>query len=162
MAAPAFIVDQNVGKLARWLRMMGYDAVLFGEGEDDKMIAAALAEDRTILTRDTRIPRRRLATSGRLKVFLLKGDEPEDQLRQAVSALGLDPSLAPFSRCLEDNQPLVERSLEEVAGRVPPYVFKTQQQYRECPGCHRIYWRGTHWQAMMEELKKFAAYQNEG
>jgi uncharacterized protein with PIN domain len=158
MAAPAFIVDRNVGKLARWLRLMGYDAILFGEGEDNKMIAAALAENRMILTRDTSISRRRLVATGRLKVFLFDSDEPQDQLHNLIATLGLDPLLAPFSRCLEDNRPLVECSREEVAGRVPPYVFKTQQQYRECPGCRRIYWRGTHWQAMMEELKRFAAY----
>ncbi len=161
MTAPAFIVDRNVGKLARWLRLMGYDAVLFSDEEDNIMIAAALAENRIILTRDTSIPRRRLATSGRLRVFLFVSDEPQEQLRRLVAGLCLDPLLAPFSRCLEDNRLLVERSREEVAGRVPPYVFKTQQQYRECPGCHRIYWRGTHWQAMMEELKRFASYRKE-
>jgi hypothetical protein len=161
MAAPAFIVDQNVGKLARWLRMMGYDAILFAGGEDDIMISAALAEDRIILTRDTRIPKRRLAVTGRLKVFLLECDEPADQLRRVVPGLGLDPAFAPFSRCLEDNGLLIERTREEVAGRVPPYVFKTQLKYRECPGCHRIYWRGTHWRAMTEELNKFTAYRKE-
>jgi len=154
MAAQAFIVDQNVGKLARWLRMMGYDAVLFGGGEDDKMIAAALAEGRTILTRDTGIPKRRLATTGRLKVFLLESEEPEEQLRRLARGLGLDTMMAPFSRCLEDNHPLVERTREEAAGRVPPYVLGTQRQFRECPACHRIYWRGTHWQAMTRKLKK--------
>ena len=158
MSAPAFIVDRNVGRLARWLRMMGYDAVLFGEEGDDKMIATALGQGRTILTRDTGIPRRRLATTGRLGVFLLDSDNPAEQIRRLVLGLGLDPLLAPFSRCLEDNRPLVERTRDEVASRVPPYVFKTQPEFRECPSCHRIYWRGTHWRAMTEELKRFAGY----
>ncbi|NIR92184.1 MAG: hypothetical protein GWO08_00475, partial [Gammaproteobacteria bacterium] len=56
-------------------------------------------------------------------------------------------------------QPLLERSKQQVEGRVPPYVFQTQSQYMECPACHRIYWRGTHWQRMTGKLKKFEEYQ---
>jgi hypothetical protein len=143
-----FIVDNNVGKLAKWLRMMGYDAVFF-DGSDD-----AYLEDRVILTRDTQLMKRGIIASGRLKAILLQTDEPEPQMRQVVQTLKLDPQSRPFTLCLECNQPLVKRSKAEVKERVPPYVFQTQSQYMECPACHRIYWRGTHWQAMTRKLQK--------
>ena len=152
--APRFIVDSNVGKLAKWLRMLGYDAVFF-EGDDDAyMIDRALKESRVILTRDTQIMKRGVITSGRLKATLIDSDEPESQILQVIETLHLDFQSRTFTICLECNQPLEERSKEEVKERVPPYVFKTQTQYMECPVCHRIYWRGTHWQAMLWKLER--------
>ena len=151
-----FIVDNNVGKLAKWLRIMGYDAVLFSEVDDGKMVKTALAEDRVILTKDSQIMKRRLVTSGRLKAVLIKDDDIRAQLRQVVTALKLGYHFRPFSICLECNQKLVEKDKESVRELVPPYVFKTQEQYMECPSCHRLYWRGTHWQAMSRELDELA------
>jgi hypothetical protein len=155
MEAPRFIVDNNVGQLARWLRMMGYDTVFFSGSDDSDMVAIARAEGRVILTRDTRIMKRRLITSGRLRAILITSDEPERQIKQVKEALNLDLRFRPFSLCLECNQPLVERSREQVKGRVPPYVFKTQDKYMECSACRRLYWRGTHWQAMNRRLDRF-------
>ena len=150
-----FIADNNVGKLALWLRMMGYDTLFFNGSNDSELVATALAEGRVILTKDTQIMRRGLITSGRLKAILIGSDEPEQQIRQVIEALKLDGQFKPFTICLECNQPLLERSKPEVKDLVPPYVFQTQSQYMECPTCHRIYWRGTHWQAMTKKLKKF-------
>ena len=73
---------------------------------------------------------------------------------QVIDSLKLDCQSRPFTICLECNQALVERSKQQVKDRVPPYVFQTQKQYMECPSCHRIYWRGTHWQAMTKKLDK--------
>jgi uncharacterized protein with PIN domain len=151
---PKFIVDSNVGKLAKWLRMMGYDAVFF-DGEDDAhMIARALKESRIILTRDTQIMKRGVVTSGRLKAMMIDSDAPKLQIQQVIDALHLDFGRQLFNICLECNQPLTERRQDEVRNRVPPYVFRTQDQYMECPACHRIFWRGTHWQAMKQKLNR--------
>ena len=154
ISTPRFIVDSNVGKLAKWLRMMGYDALFFGGSNDSQMIATALVENRVILTRDTQIMRRRVVTSRQLKVILIHSDEPERQMRQVMDTLELNYQFQLFSICLECNQPLLGRSKEEVKDRVPPYVFQAQSQYMECPTCHRIYWRGTHWQAMTRKLER--------
>jgi uncharacterized protein with PIN domain len=154
-----FIVDNNVGKLAKWLRMMGYDTLFFKGSDDSRMVSTALDEERVILTRDTQIMKRRVVTSGRLKAILIKSDKPELQMQQVINGLNLDCQFRPFAICLECNQPLLERSKQQVEGQVPPYVFQTQNQYVECPVCHRIYWRGTHWQRMTSKLKKFGEYQ---
>lgn len=150
-----FIVDINAGKLAKWLRIMGYDALLFTDEDDGKMIRIALNGNRVILTKDSQIMKRRLITSGKLKAVLIEGDDPKTQLQQIASTLNLNYQFKPFSVCLQCNQNLVERHKEEVSDLVPPHVLKTQSHYMECPSCHRIFWRGTHWQAMSEELEKF-------
>ena len=150
-----FIVDQNVGRLVKWLRIMGYDTIFFNGSNDSLMIATALAEGRVILTRDTQIMRRRVVTKGLLKAILIQSEYPQEQIRQVIETLNLDCLSRPFTLCLECNQPLVERSKEQVKDLVPPYVFKTQKQYMQCPSCCRIYWRGTHWQAMTKRLEHF-------
>ncbi len=150
-----FIVDNNVGKLAKWLRLMGYDALSFNGDNDSNMIDTALAKDRVILTRDTQIMKRRVVTNGQVEAILIDSDDPEQQIHQVIATLNLDCRYRPFTMCLECNQPLVQSSKQEVEGHVPLYVFQTQSQYMKCPVCHRIYWRGTHWQAMTKRLEKF-------
>jgi uncharacterized protein with PIN domain len=147
-----FIADNNVGKLARWLRMMGYDTRFFKDKDDWEMVRIALNEERVILTRDTEIMRRGAIVSGRIKAVFIKSDISSEQIRQVVETLSLDYEYKPFSICLECNEPLESREKGEVEGRVPPYVFRTQDKYMECPSCHRIYWKGTHWQAMTDKM----------
>ena len=156
MSEIRFIVDHNVGKLAKWLRMLGYDSLFFDGSDDSHMVARAMAEGRVILTRDTEIMKRRLITSGRLKAVLIDSEVPEQQMQQLMDTLNLKRRFKPFTLCLECNQPLIERKHEEVKDSVPPYVYKTQREYMECPACHRIYWKGTHWQAMLRKLERFS------
>ena len=149
-----------MGKLVKWLRMMGYDSLFFDGSDDSHMVARALAEGRVILTRDTEIMKRRVINSGRLKAVMIDSEEPERQIRQLINTLDLKRQLRPFTLCLECNQTLVQISREEVKDRVPPYVYKTQNQYLECPDCQRIYWRGTHWEAMLKKIIKFCDTSN--
>jgi len=153
--APKFIVDCNVGKLAKWLRLMGYDTRFFNGTDDSQLVSIALDEGRVILSRDTQIMERRVITSGKLKAILIRSDKPELQIRQVIDTLDLDTNFRPFTICLECNQALEERNKGEVKELVPPYVFKTQSQFMQCPTCKRIYWRGTHWQSMTKRLEKF-------
>jgi uncharacterized protein with PIN domain len=149
-----FIADNNVGKLARWLRLIGYDTLLFRQKDDRQMIKTALSEDRAILTKDSQFMRRRLVVDGRLKAIHIKQDNPDLQVQEVVQTLNLDYHFKPFSLCLECNQGLISRDKEEVQNRVPAHVSETQTHYTECPTCHRIYWRGTHWQAMVRKLQE--------
>ena len=151
---PKFIVDLNVGKLAKRLRMLGYDALFINGLDDNELVRIALREGRILLTRDTGILRRGVAFTGKIKVVLIKAEKVREQLRQVVETLHLESDLDPFSLCIECNKPLIPRGREEVCDLVPPHVFQTQEQYMQCPGCNRIYWRGTHWQRMNEELEE--------
>jgi uncharacterized protein with PIN domain len=136
--------------------MMGYDSVFFDGDDDGQMVKQALAEDRVIVTRDTGIMKRGVITRGRLRAVLIESEVPEHQMRQLMETFDLTGQARPFTLCMECNQVLEARSREEVTGRVPPYVYRTQTQYMECPHCQRIYWRGTHWQAMVDKLDKLA------
>lgn len=149
-----FVVDSNVGKLARWLRVAGFDTLFFRDIDDSRLVRIALAESRVLLTRDTEIKKRRLATSGRLKVVLIEHDDVKTQLRQVMTAFDLAGHIRPFTLCVECNETLLPREREEVKELVPPYVFRTQTQYVQCPACRRVYWRGTHWERMSRMLEE--------
>lgn len=136
------------------LRLLGFDTIPFTGQNDTQMVSIALAENRIILTRDTHVMERRLITSGTVRAVLIKSDDIKEQARQVIDELNLLEQSRPFTLCLECNQPLVKRSKEEVRDRVPPYVFKTQEEFMECPVCHRTYWKGTHWEAMTRRLGK--------
>jgi uncharacterized protein with PIN domain len=152
-----FIVDSNVGRLARWLRIAGFDTIFINDLDDNRLVRLALSEGRVLLTKDTQILKRRVATTGRLKVILIESEEVKAQLRQVVKTLNLGDQINPFTLCLECNQPLVPREKEDVKELVPPYIFQTQTQYMQCPTCHRVYWRGTHWQRMSGELERIVS-----
>ena len=132
MSETRFIVDHNVGKLVKWLRMMGYDSLFFNGNDDTDMVRQALTDYRIILTRDSGIMKRRVVNNGRLRAVLINSEVPEQQMRQVMDTLKLSCQFRPFTLCLECNEPLVERKREEVKDRVPPYVYKTQRQYMEC------------------------------
>jgi uncharacterized protein with PIN domain len=149
-----FVVDSNVGKLARWLRIAGFDTLFFKDIDDSRLVRIALAEGRVLLTRDTEIQKRRLAKSGRLKVVLIEHDDVKAQLRQVMTMFDLAGHIRPFTLCVECNEILLPRESEEVKELVPPYVFRTQTQYMQCPACQRVYWRGTHWERMSRVLEE--------
>ena len=151
-ARPKFIVDTNVGKLARWLRMLGYDTLFDSELDDGELVAKGLRDGRVLITRDTQIMLRRVVANGELRAVHTPEDNPVGQMRRVIAKMKLDRERE-FTLCLECNEPLAPRRKDEVEDLVPPYVFKTQNQYFQCPGCERIYWRGTHWQHMREVLE---------
>ena len=148
-----FLADSNVGRLARWLRVLGYDAAFEPRLSDGLLVFRALREGRVLLTRDVELTRRRLITTGQVEAVLLTGDQVQDQLRQVRQELDLDDGAA-MSRCLECNVPLQPRDPAAVAHRVPPYVRATQRRFSECPPCARVYWPGTHWERMRAQLQQ--------
>lgn len=138
-----------LGKLARWLRVLGCDVEYFPVIGDAELVERAVRTGRLILTRDTRLVRRREA---RANHFFVTGDHFRDQLRQVVAQFAIDPTGRFLTRCLECNAPLAAVDKREVSGRVPPYVFATQEEFRACPSCGRLYWAGTHRERMAAEV----------
>jgi uncharacterized protein with PIN domain len=146
-AAPRFVVDAMLGRLARWLRVLGYDTLYFSNADDAALVRRALADDRILLTRDVELARRR-----GVRVILISDDRVENQLHEIVQVLTLSAEQA-FSRCLNCNAPLVEFERAQARDLVPPYVFATQTRFRRCAGCGKVYWRGTHWARMLATLE---------
>jgi uncharacterized protein with PIN domain len=132
---------------------MGYDTLFPQEGGDNQLVRLALQEDRVLLTRDAGIAQRRAARLGQLRVVQISDHHLAGQLRQVVRDLSLDLE-GGFSRCVRCNEVLGKVGKQDVAERLPPYVFQTQSQFMECPRCRRLYWRGTHWSNMMAELAR--------
>jgi uncharacterized protein with PIN domain len=143
-----FLVDSMLGTLAKWLRILGFDTAYHAHLDDDEIVRLARAEGRVLLTRDTGLSRRK-----GLRCLLVESSLLEEQLSQVLQAFDLD-STAPFSRCPVCNILLEDVSKHEARGQVPPYVFQTQDAFRLCPECGRFYWRGTHWQKMLQRVDK--------
>jgi len=137
-----------LGRLARWLRVLGYDTHYARDIEDSRALALCRSEGRILLTRDNALLR-----SLRGPGLLLESDDTGEQLRQVVAAYALNTERHRFTRCLECNCLLAAAAREQVAGRVPPYVFKAALQFSECPACGRLYWPGSHRRNMERRLR---------
>jgi uncharacterized protein with PIN domain len=147
---PRFVADKMLGRLVRWLRIVGCD-VLYGPNfSGHGILSVARREDRIVLTRDRRLTRR----SGMPPFLLVESDRFRDQLRQVIDAFAIDPQEALFRRCIECNADLVEAPREEVAGRVPDFVLATQTRFRRCPRCRHVYWDATHVARVRNELSR--------
>lgn len=141
VSPPKLLADAMLGALARWLRALDVDVAYDPSLDDPELVERAVAEGRVILTRDRRLTERRLARNH----LLIRSDRVEEQVRQVLDALGIAPEPGRlFRRCLRCNVPLAIIEAEEAQARVPPFVARTQEEFRTCPSCGRIYWRGTH------------------
>ncbi|MGC8832656.1 MAG: Mut7-C RNAse domain-containing protein [Armatimonadota bacterium] len=143
-----FFADCNVGKLARWLRMLGFDVLYCPDIEDDVLVCRAMRENRIILTRDTEIAFRKAAQRS---LFILSDETPE-QVRQVITELGLkvDP-LRLTPRCALCNEVLEEVPKETVRDKVPPYTYSTHDKFRRCGTCGKVYWHGSHVERVLRE-----------
>jgi uncharacterized protein with PIN domain len=148
-AMARFVADRMLGKLARWLRVLGYDTLYLGTAGDE-VILRGLDEGRILLTRN----RRAHPWLKRGRVVVIKADKPREQLQEVVCQLRLPLAVeALLNRCLGCNRPLVAVGKEEVRGDVPDYVWQTHGEFRRCEGCRRVFWSGSHAENMRHRLK---------
>jgi uncharacterized protein with PIN domain len=150
MKEPKFLADSMLGKLARWLIILGYDAAYGGaDGRPDSALQEqAKSEGRVFLTRDTRIPE----VSG-LRMIVVRPTRFEDQLRFVLRRLDLKPDRRRlFTRCTACNEALASVPREEALSQVPPLVRELRTDFWRCGKCRRLYWGGTHTQRTIEKL----------
>lgn len=141
-----FVADAMLGKLARWLRILGYDTLYDASWDDLELARIARAEGRILLTRDVLLSRHRGA-----RTLLIQSEHPKEQLRQVFHFLHLNDARA-YSRCPVCNEPLKSVPPQTVRDRLPKFVLANHDTFRECPQCGRIYWPGTHWESMQAVL----------
>ena len=136
-----FLADENVGKLGRWLRILGYDVAYQSPALDAQLALKALRENRIILTRDREFVERRMVE----RHLLLASQDPIEQLRQVLQTfhLKLDHNSF-FTRCLDCNTPIESVSKADVQSVVPEYVHRTQDRFHQCPSCNKLFWAGSH------------------
>jgi len=145
-----FLLTRELGRLARWLRILGFDTVYFNQDNASSLIIQALRDNRIIITRNHRLPR-----SAGIKIVLIKAQNLKEQVPEVLKALKIAPdSDTMFNRCILCNEELVSIDKEKVEDKVPEYVFKTQQDFITCPMCKRIYWQGTHWGNVKKTLEE--------
>ena len=144
-----FLLTRELGRLSRWLRILGFDSVYFNQDNASTLIIQALRDNRIIITRNTRLPK-----SSGIKIILIKAEKIKEQVQKVLKTLQITPaSDMMFSRCIICNVELVSIDKEKIKDSVPEYVFKTQTDFITCPKCERIYWRGTHWGNVQNTLK---------
>ena len=137
-----FILTPELGRLVKWLRILGFDAVYFNQINFSSLLIRALRDNRIILTRNSRIINKVRA----VKLIQIKSDQVKEQLRQVLQQLNLKlDAESMFNRCTICNIELNQIDKQQVMNRVPEYVFKTQSTFLACSSCQRIYWPGTHW-----------------
>ncbi len=143
-----FLATIELGRLGKWLRILGYDCAYSTETNSGSLAIKSLQEDRIILTRNVR-----LGARAGFKVMRIKSDFVKEQLSQVLNDLRLSVSEeAMFTRCVICNLPLEDIEKKEAKDKVPQYVYETNNDFVKCQKCGRIYWHGTHWGNVREYL----------
>jgi len=146
---PKFIADCHLGKLAKYLRIMGIDTLFFPHIEDDDLIIIANDEDRIIITRDRDLSQRKNAPA-----LFLEPTDTKAQLKTLIDYYELKEHPVPFRRCIVCNTQLQVIEKEKIIDRLPEKVKKYFDYFEYCPTCDRIYWQGDHYKHMMEFLEE--------
>ena len=146
----SFAADRTLGRLAKWLRLLGFDTIYESDVSGNRFYEL-LNEQRVLLTRTEKIHRR---FAGRRPVFI-EANDVFGQLAQIVNELAITSNdIRPFSRCIECNTPVMEIAKEAAFGLVPDYVWETHDNFSQCRQCERIFWRGSHTERSMDRIKR--------
>jgi uncharacterized protein len=150
---PRFVIDVNLGRLARLLRLLGFDAWWSSDADDQTLADISLGQRRILLTRDRALLKRRVITHG----LFVRSDDPEEQTLEVIRRVDLRQRLAPFTRCVRCNGRLVVVTKDEVIDHLEPLTRRYYDDFNRCAGCGRIYWPGSHRAALVglvEGLRK--------
>jgi uncharacterized protein with PIN domain len=146
-----FIADRTLGKLARKLRALGFDAVYWREGNLEGAFKTAQSEGRVLLTRSRKIQEK----SAEFQILVIEANDPREQMRETLAKLHLQPAVEKlFSRCIVCNQELHPIPKEEAEKKVPDFIYRSYDSFHVCPRCHRLYWPGTHCERMKKEMEE--------
>ncbi len=150
---PRFMVDVMLGRLARWLRVLGFDASYSDNAEDAELVRQSIDEERILLTRDQALPEEWWIDN----YLLVDSVRPMEQLRQVVRQFDLKWGDRLFTRCTLCNEPLHPVELEDVQSMVPERVAEVATRFVKCPSCDRVYWPGSHVERMKKRLEETLA-----
>jgi len=143
---PRFVLDTHLGRLAAYLRMLGFDALYRNDYTDAELAEVASRDGRILLTRDRGLLKRAAVTHG----YCVRETEPRRQLAEALRRFDLFGAVQPFRRCIRCNGPLEPVDKEAVAERLPPRTREVFDEFRLCRGCGQVYWKGSHYERMRQ------------
>lgn len=145
-----FIVDCMLGKLAKWLKILGFDTLYFSKVEDSDFLHIAEKEGRIILTRDNGL----IAKSGRMTKLFIESEDWKFQVRQVLDAFNLWQEVKPNSRCIVCNVELKDLPKKKAKNLVTPFVYEHAESFALCPRCGRVFWQGTHFRDMDHKIQQ--------
>ncbi len=145
-----FIADGHLGKLARDLRLLGFDVAYDRDADDRQLLAIMRESNRALLTRDRRLLMHAIVQHG----YYLRSQNPINQTIEVLRRFDLFSAIAPFTRCLRCNAPLEEVKKNEVIQRLEPLTKIYYEEFRRCMGCGQIYWAGSHFSKLQERLEE--------
>jgi len=145
-----FVADAHLGKLARYLRMLGFDTVYKNDIRDDMIICHSIEEKRIILTRDLGILKNGQVDRG----YFIRNQRPFDQCRELVRKFSLEKQISPFSRCMECNGLFNKVDKKLLKAEIPEMAYQYFEDFYKCAGCGNIYWKGSHYHKMQKTIQK--------
>jgi uncharacterized protein with PIN domain len=147
-----FILDVHLGKLARYLRLLGFDTYYDTRYNDDEIIQMALQQHRIILTRDIGLLKNRIVTHG----YWLRNTNPKAQIIEILDRFDLAKKSRPFTRCLECNGQIALIDMkDDLKSHIPSGVKEIQNEFYQCENCKRVYWQGTHYSKLNKLVQEF-------
>jgi len=148
---PKFILDVHLGKLARYMRMLGFDTFYENDMNDESIVKLSLKEKRTILTRDVGLLKRKTITHG----YYIRNTKTDQQLEEVVNRFQLEKLINEFTRCIDCNGILTSISKEKVIDKLPSKIKIHYTKFFICTECSKIYWHGSHVEGMSKVVNKF-------
>jgi uncharacterized protein with PIN domain len=153
LQAPRFVLDQHLGRLAAYMRMLGFDVEHTVPAPDEELAAISSRQDRVLLTRDVGLLKRKEVRLG----YFVRATDPRAQLSEVVKRFCLVDMIAPFTRCFRCNTSLQHVDKAAIAARLPERTAELHDDFKSCPDCGRVYWKGSHYdrmRALIERIKK--------
>ncbi|MGR9114674.1 MAG: Mut7-C RNAse domain-containing protein [Gammaproteobacteria bacterium] len=140
LRTPRFVLDSNLGRLARYLRLLGFDCLYRNDYNDSEVAEIASRQQRIVLTRDRMLLRRKIISHG----YFVRAVQPREQVKEVLRRFDLYRTIAPFSRCIRCNGSLSAVAKERIVERLEPLTQKHYDDFKMCVSCGRIYWQGSH------------------
>lgn len=153
LRTPRFIVDVNLGRLARYLRLLGFDSYYRNDLDDAGVARISAGESRTVLTRDRALLQQKIITHG----FFVRAVRPLDQVREVLARLDLYRQVQPFTRCTRCNGVLEVVDKDAVLEQLQPKTRRYYDEFRRCAACGQLYWKGSHYaraERLVEAIRK--------
>lgn len=150
---PHFLLDNHLGRLAAYLRMLGFDCLYRNDYSDEALAAILQREERILLSRDRRLLMRKVVTHG----YCPRSLDSLEQLAEVIERFELHQQIMPFHRCLRCNHPLEAAPKEAVLDRLEPLTKLYFDEFQICPNCRQIYWKGSHYERMQRLVEQITA-----
>ena len=144
-----FVIDVNLGKLARWLRLLGFDALYRNDYSDAQLARISVAHGRILLTRDRFLLRQKIITHA----YWVRAHDPDQQILEFIKRFDFSAQVAPFKRCLACNGVIMPVEKSEIADQLKPLTKRYYDRFYRCDACNKIYWRGPHYEEMLRKLE---------